>query len=401
DQDVLVTSRFQTDQTANTSKTDIGVSNQWVGDGATPTNEGLRLDFARNVTGTPNEATGLNAENGFVFSDHFLVNDAGFTVNQTQGGGTTGLKVRLSDTTNNVKTAGTSYADFLAQTNVAISAIVVEFNGTTLVQGVDYFVSAPDVDGYVTITGLDEDYVLTFTGATSYDRIEVNYASGAPFAINDIFYEEASAGNPIDLQFQTTLTDYDGDSSTGAIDVNLQPADNSNDTFAGASGNDTLHGGGGNDTMSGNDGNDTLHGGAGNDTINGGNGQDTIVGGTGNDTLTGGADSDTFVYQTLNDGKDAITDFSIAAPASGGDKLDISAVLDLAGNTWSDGQSVANAVTGGFLSFTNSGGFVQVNVDIDGAGAAFAPTALAVLTNVAFVSAAQAQTDLTDNIVLG
>jgi VCBS repeat-containing protein len=401
-QDVLVTSKLQADQTANTSATDIGNSNQFIDDGGKNPNEGLRIDFAINVGGSPNLNDGLNAENGFIFTDHFLVNDAGFTVAQTQGGGTSGIKVRLSDTTNNAKTGAGTYADFLAQTNIAISLIVVKLGAVTLVEGTDYFVSGPDADGYMTITGLDDLYTLTFTGASDYDRIEVDYDSGAPFAINNIFYEEATAGSPLDVQFQTTLTDGDGDTSTGAIDVNLQPADNANNTFAGAAGNDTLFGAGGNDTLTGNDGNDALHGGAGNDTISGGNGQDTIIGGAGNDALTGGADSDTFVYQTLTDGKDAISDFNIATPASGGDKLDVSAVLDLAGNTWADGGTLATAVTGGYISFTNSGGFVQVNVDIDGnGGGAFAPTAMAVLTNVAFVSAIQAQTDLTDNVVVG
>ena len=86
------------------------------------------------------------------------------------------------------------------------------------------------------------------------------------------------------------------------------------------------------------------------------------------------------------------------APGSGGDKIDVSAVLDLAGNTWTDGQNLAFAIANGFISLTNNGGATQVNVDIDGAGTTFTSTALVVLNGV---SPATAATDLTDNIVLG
>jgi Ca2+-binding RTX toxin-like protein len=353
-QDVLVTSALPANQTANTSATDIGNGNQFIDDGKGNPNEGLRIDFALNVGGNPNVNDGLNDENGFIYTGHFTVNDAGFTIAQVQGGGTTDIKVRLSNVTNDAKTGADTYASFLAQTTIAITNIVVKNGATTKVLGVDYFISGPDADGFVTITGLDALDTLTFTGATDYERIDLEYVGGNPFAINNVFYEETSAGSELDLQFQTKLTDTDGDSSTGAIDINLQPADSSNDTFTGYTGNDNLSGAGGNDTISG---------GAGNDTINGG---------LGNDTLSGGSGADTYVHTTRFDGKDSISDFDIAAPGSGGDKL------------------------------TSSGCFVQVNVDIDGsAGAAFTPNALVVLTNVAFVSAGQAATDLNDNIAVG
>jgi len=85
----------------------------------------------------------------------------------------------------------------------------------------------------------------------------------------------------------------------------------------------------------------------------------------------------------------------------GGDKLDISAVLDLAGNTWADGGTFADAVSDGYLTFTSNAGKLQVNVDIDGsAGGGSSPTALVVLSNVTFVDAATAAAALTDNVVL-
>jgi VCBS repeat-containing protein len=68
--------------------------------------------------------------------------------------------------------------------------------------------------------------------------------------------------------------------------------------------------------------NDIFDGGFGNDTIDGAGGNDTITGNLGNDNLTGGPGSDTFVYNSVNDGYDTITDF-----ATGTDNLHISGTL--------------------------------------------------------------------------
>jgi Ca2+-binding RTX toxin-like protein len=169
-------------------------------------------------------------------------------------------------------------------------------------------------------------------------------------------------------------------------------------------GDDVLYGLNGTDIMFGGSGNDTLFGQAGTDTLTGGDGDDLLIGGQDADSLIGGLGSDTYIYNTLSDGRDSISDFDKNAPGLGGDKLDISAVLDLSGNTWTDGDTLANAIAGGYVTFTKEAGTggVQVNVDIDGnAGGAFASVALAVLTNVPFTTAGQAQTDLTGNIALG
>ena len=53
-----------------------------------------------------------------------------------------------------------------------------------------------------------------------------------------------------------------------------------------------------------------LHGTLNDNTIIGGDGNDTIIGGLGNDTLTGGKGADIFVFNSLAEGIDTITDFS-------------------------------------------------------------------------------------------
>lgn len=64
-----------------------------------------------------------------------------------------------------------------------------------------------------------------------------------------------------------------------------------------------------NNIIIGNSGSNILSGGAGNDTLNGDDGNDTLVGGAGNDTLNGGSGYDTFVFNSLSEGIDTITDF--------------------------------------------------------------------------------------------
>jgi VCBS repeat-containing protein len=153
------------------------------------------------------------------------------------------------------------------------------------------------------------------------------------------------------------------------------------------------------DTLTGSNLKDLIQGGDGNDTINGNDGDDVITGGLGADTLASGNGNDTFVYRGLGEGEDTISDFNTNAPGSGGDKLDISAVLDLPGSIWA-GTTLADAVTGGYVTFGDNGGHVQVNVDIDGTAGSGGASALAVLSTVTFTTAAAAQADLTDNIVL-
>ncbi|HHP7243360.1 MAG TPA: Ig-like domain-containing protein, partial [Elainellaceae cyanobacterium] len=83
------------------------------------------------------------------------------------------------------------------------------------------------------------------------------------------------------------------------------------DILEGGRGNDRMWGGNGNDILNGSEGRDRLYGEAGKDIIRGSRGNDFIVGGFGKDELTGGQGRDKFVYQSVKDFKDIITDFEI------------------------------------------------------------------------------------------
>jgi Ca2+-binding RTX toxin-like protein len=136
-------------------------------------------------------------------------------------------------------------------------------------------------------------------------------------------------------RFQITGTKYD-DAFEGR---------SGNDIFRGGDGNDYLSGDAGNDSLVGGNGNDNLLGGTGVDTLTGGSGNDLLMGDTGNDIITGGTGADTFIFNSLAEGIDSITDFRVAQ----GDKIQISGS---GFGATSSNQFSFNATTGA-LSFNN------------------------------------------------
>ncbi|MBU7584136.1 MAG: calcium-binding protein [Nostoc sp. TH1S01] len=141
-------------------------------------------------------------------------------------------------------------------------------------------------------------------------------------------------------------------------------------TITGNSANNSLFGGGDNDTLKGGDGDDTLDGGNGNDTLTGGNGNDTLVGGLGSDRLTGGTGNDKFVFASLSEGIDTITDFS-----STDDVLVVQNLLTSLNYTGT------NPITDGYIRGIQSGTNTLIQVDADGVGSSSAFSTLVTLNN--------------------
>jgi predicted extracellular nuclease len=121
-----------------------------------------------------------------------------------------------------------------------------------------------------------------------------------------------------------------------------------------------------------------ITGTAGRDTLVGTAGDDIINGGEGADTLTGGAGKDIFVYQSMRDAGDTITDFT-----PGEDRLDLHALLASLGYTGSD------PVADGYLRLVAGSTGVSVQIDADGlAGAtAFRPLVLLKGTSLSAMNA--------------
>lgn len=139
----------------------------------------------------------------------------------------------------------------------------------------------------------------------------------------------------------------------------------------GGAGNDRIVTGKGDDRLYGGSGKDLLEGGSGNDTLLGGSGDDILIGGEGADILTGGSGSDTFVFRTLREAEDTLTDFRV-----GVDALDLRSLFRSLNYTGTD------AVADGYLRVLHQEANTLVQIDADGRGTTAGFTTLATLNNV-------------------
>lgn len=127
----------------------------------------------------------------------------------------------------------------------------------------------------------------------------------------------------------------------------------------------------GNDDLMGTNGNDLIKGLEGRDTILGGAGNDTLVGGLGGDLLTGGEGSDQFVFDSISDRTDTITDFNTSE-----DLLDLTnlfAEIDYDG---------IDPIADSYLQFVQEDSSTRVRVDEDGINGSAPFRTIAILDNV-------------------
>jgi uncharacterized protein len=96
------------------------------------------------------------------------------------------------------------------------------------------------------------------------------------------------------------------------------------------------------------------------DTLVGTAGRDRLLGGLGADTLTGGLGGDEFIYTSLRDVGDTITDFEVGA-----DKLVFTTLLD---SLVTGGYNGTNAIADGYVQVISNGSTSQYSVQVDGDG---------------------------------
>ena len=123
-----------------------------------------------------------------------------------------------------------------------------------------------------------------------------------------------------------------------------------------------------------------INGTAGRDVLVGTAGDDILYGGPGADKLTGNGGRDVFVYTSMRDAMDVITDFT-----PGMDRIDLSQLLAAIG------YGGGNAIADGYVRLINANGATSLQVDSDGPGgrAAFRPLLLLQGVGAAQIDAAR------------
>lgn len=265
----------------------------------------------------------------------------------------------------------------LSQLGSVLAGTVKQTTSGSLVDG-----QLVGADGFghihsITVDGVDYTYEaanpVVSINTVLGQLLTVNFDTGAyTYSIR-----EAVSGSATE-NFSYTLVDNDGDKADSTLTIEVQRtvvAEGSADadTLAGQitdanvilghAGDDLIIGGNVGDQLFGNEGNDVLRGLGGDDFLHGGPGNDTLVGGVGSDTLVGGLGSDVFRW-SLGDGGsevasrpvDTIKDFDVAAPAAGGDVLDLRDLLV--------GENTGNLSN--YLNFEASGSSTVIRVSTTG-----------------------------------
>ncbi|HWU00461.1 MAG TPA: DUF5801 repeats-in-toxin domain-containing protein, partial [Terriglobales bacterium] len=206
--DQLLITGFSQSDTVNTSSQDIGSNNQWIDKG-----EGIRTDLVIGATGTTSTA------NGFDFTKHYTATEMSFNVGQVKGSGTSGIQITLANPTLDNNTAATTFAQFTAETEVAILSIVVMNAGVDVTAQRTIDLST----GIVTNVHAGDTFLVT--GTSSFERLEVDYHSDNSFSVNSFEVVSTVTGSPVEVTAPTSITDGDGDkhTSSSGIDVTLYP----------------------------------------------------------------------------------------------------------------------------------------------------------------------------------
>ncbi|MGJ0486183.1 MAG: retention module-containing protein [Methylomicrobium sp.] len=409
----------------NSDSDDVAAGSQFIVSG-----DGLRIDFG--AFHNDNKGTANKADDTPAIDDKSTINGFRFGINQISGGTTATLMLAAYDSSSTVPTdafnqiLSDDVKDGIDRVEVYANdgsstplAVWTDGMGSITVNGITF---TDNVDGTVSVSDMLTGYNVAVYTDDGYDSVQVwndaTDGTDGKFSLDSLQVLATNEGDPLYQSFDTTLTDADGDTSSGSLDITFAPAaaitgtsgDDDMTSFATA-GDDIIYGGAGNDKLIGGEGNDTLMGDSGNDILFGGSGSDALMGGAGHDAIYLGQDmgantnlidgqTDTieFGLGDIGSGPDNIYGFDTAAPAAlgsgaGGDVLNISDLLSGTGVS-----SLGDAVANHYVSFTQdaaTGGTI-VNVDTTGTGSSFQE--VAVLTNVTFTDASQMQTLLQDNI---
>jgi hypothetical protein len=278
----------------NSDSDDVAVDSQFIVDG-----DGLRVDFGQfnndDMDNFPNIDQKTNI-NGFKLS-----------IDQIAGGTTATLLLIAYDADGYI--SDPLEIDPITQVDVFDDGgtLVASWDGTGTNVTINGITFSSLTDGEATVSGVGEGWSIATHTLDGYSALELyndeTLGTDGKFSFSNLEVLSTDAGAPLYQSFDTILTDADGDTSAGSIDVTFAPAS----TITGTSGDDL-----------------NLDGTTGNDIIFGGAGNDIITGGLGDDTLSGGGGADEFVWIDGDSGTDVVIDFN----AGEGDVLNLADLLD-------------------------------------------------------------------------
>jgi hypothetical protein len=394
DQDLLFTGGDPGVQEVNTSDFGVGVDAQNI-----DTNLTLRLDYVTGVNrsdGTEGSSSGDSKDiTRTFFDEHYFVNNSSFTIIQTGANSLNRVDawVQVYDSLDSDDgDPNTPYdpTEFLNDPLDTITRIQVYDGSGVLLEDTADLGNYDDANIVVTfdpfgatntgvlVEGLLEDYEVFVTTADGYSRMEItNLTTNGdlgylddptdskdayidfsdptnPFVVNpdanDNFdlggfeVSTSNAGEPINMSFDLSVTDEDGDTSTGILQVTALPE------------------------IIGSEGVDLLTGTDNAEFIIGGNSNDTLTGLGGDDQLSGGSGADTFVFSLGGDfGDDFLLDFDgsedilsfvdvlDSEPDADFDIADVDAVIDGFINEGAGGDVTVNFDTGASITFVGAG----------------------------------------------
>jgi len=224
---------------------------------------------------------------------------------------------------------------------VAVSSLTIHvattagWKATDTVDTTIHYTSGPDTTANV-VWGVDRQIVVDFDTARTVDWVEIEPHGTDAFKIDGVSLSYLTKEFPDDysLAFQLTGDDKDGDSATAAFSVQVNTTDTSTYEIQGTGGNDHVYGT------------------------------------TGDDSLTGQGGHDVFVFNSMADAADTVTDFHVGNTTNdaNADVLDIGDILPAA----TQGATLESQLTGYVtLDTVTSPGNTIVKVDANGGGDGF------------------------------
>jgi hypothetical protein len=236
DNDILFTALDVVDggdgtHTVNVSTKGLGSNSQAVSPG-----EAIRADF---VTGVNLDSSEFDDFSLISFTGYYAdaPSRVGFIISQTGGPATNTVEAKITVYDEATPGTFTGTADLTDDVSEQITLVEI-FDGVDLdnpietveFTGVGTFGSVTfNADGSVTVTGLLVDYRVFVSTEDGFDRMLVeNVSTGSgnnDFDIGGFIIDAGTSGDPIDMSFDLTVTDEDGDSILvlDAINVTLLP----------------------------------------------------------------------------------------------------------------------------------------------------------------------------------